>query len=321
MPSIKLLPFTLLFASVLATPLAILDSNDSLKDLFEQCNKDTTTTTPVSCIIKGVDFSCIAQELIEDAILLTSSCPLDLDTQQFTELLHLCCDDMEGSHSMSGSGDSGEDNDDVCALQSIPVNSTNPAVPASFDNVYWIWTQELNATTGGPGAGVPPGGRPFRRTVRLPFGHVAERAEALITTDNAYSLYLNGEFIGTGTYWPNAQRFNVTLPRPHNKVVVAVYGENYDDGNSPAGVLASLKIYSRDLFCKDNCEYVTSVITDSCWKTESVPPPDGFQFVNYTDTTWDSAYTQYVYQGGGPWGSLNVPASFTPVPNGTPLGN
>ncbi|THV01121.1 hypothetical protein K435DRAFT_836954 [Dendrothele bispora CBS 962.96] len=190
--------------------------------------------------------------------------------------------------------------------------------PVSINSANWIWTNELPS----PGGAVPAAARAFRRTVTLPAGHTSASAQALITTDNQYSLYINGRFVGSGTTFQTAQRFSIdNIQGP--SVVIAVYGVNGDGPSpNPAGLLASLQITSNDPSSCLNCSSVVDVITDTTWKAfNSVP--SGFEQPGFDDTAWPAAVTEGT-DGASPWGTVTVPsavsASGTPLP-GAPAGN
>ncbi|GLB41494.1 hypothetical protein LshimejAT787_1000940 [Lyophyllum shimeji] len=188
-----------------------------------------------------------------------------------------------------------------------PSSRTGGSAPnPSLQSGNWIWTSE----TSGPGAAAPVGGRSFRKTIALPNGQLVAQAKFVVVADDAYSLYLNGRFVGSGTSWQNAQRYTVNFP-PTSKVVVAVYASN--SGGGPAGLLVSGQLVS----CECTSGSDLSFITDGSWKYSlSVPPPAGFIDPNFDDSAWPNAQVKGK-AGVAPWGATNVPsgnsAQTTPI--------
>ncbi|KAK7437592.1 hypothetical protein VKT23_018490 [Stygiomarasmius scandens] len=188
--------------------------------------------------------------------------------------------------------------------------------PVSFASASWIWTNDLSS----PGGSAPVGAHAFRRTVILPPGHTSADAEVLIVVDNEYSLYINGQFIGSGTAYTNAQRFAVdNIQVDDEKIEIAVFGRNT---GGPAGVLVSMQITSKDPSSCLDCSSVTYIITDEKWKVNK-ETPDGFEQPGFDDSAWSAATVEGKY-GMGPWGSVSVPSATSPhgaTISGAPPGN
>jgi hypothetical protein len=183
---------------------------------------------------------------------------------------------------------------------------TDPAT-VSFANTNWIWTNEI------VNGQAPAGARAFRRTYTPPAGLTVTTATILITTDNEYSLYVNGQVIGSGTNWPTAQRYRISVPQgPTSSVVFAVYAVNTA---GPAGLLAEIELNMQMVNCETNCTPGAYIITDSGWKANT-GVPSGFQLPGYDDSSWPAATVEAPY-GAQPWGTISVPA--TDTPQGGPL--
>ncbi|KAJ3740137.1 hypothetical protein DFH05DRAFT_1529433 [Lentinula detonsa] len=181
--------------------------------------------------------------------------------------------------------------------------------PLSFTPARWIWTNEVSA-----GGNYPPGARAFRYTLTLPGGQTSGTATIIIDTDNEYSLYVNGAFVGTGTDFETAQKYvveNVQGP----EIVFAVYAVNTNTVPNPAGLLAAIQVTSQDGYCTQ-CISTSSAVTFAGWKAFPGPVPSGFEQPGFDDSTWPTAADEGAY-GVAPWGNVPVPTTVTT--GGTPL--
>ncbi|MCS5719863.1 glycoside hydrolase family 78 protein [Herbiconiux sp. CPCC 205763] len=167
-------------------------------------------------------------------------------------------------------------------------HDANDAV--SVQGSSWIWTPEAGA----PSAPAEP--RAFRKTLVSPAGLDPVSAEIVITADDSYTLWLNGEELGKTTgavnEWQGAKLFTVDLSESDSDPVVAVRTNN--GPNSPAGLLAAIEVTYSDGSAK-------VFRTDADWKAVKVVP-SGFEAAGFDDSAWPAAAVQAVY-GSGPWGS------------------
>ncbi|KAJ3826387.1 hypothetical protein F5880DRAFT_1713662 [Lentinula raphanica] len=186
--------------------------------------------------------------------------------------------------------------------------------PLSFTPARWIWTNEA-----APG-NYPPGARAFRYTLTLPAEHTSGTATVIIAADNAYSLYINGVFFGTGTDFEHAQKYVIKNVRGPI-IVFAVYAMNADSlvMNNPAGLLATIEVTSHQGYhTRHPCISTSSAVTFSAWKAfPSEAIPAGFEQPWFDDSDWPNAVEEGAY-GVGPWyNRVQVPTTVTP--GGTPL--
>lgn len=114
-----------------------------------------------------------------------------------------------------------------------------PLRPSEDDDISevlgdWIW----HPTVGEAAATVR-----FQKTFDLPKGTMPKRARLMITADDAFTVWLNGERIGNGTSWQQTGSFDVTqrLREGSNRVAVEVV-----NGGGNGGVIAGLKIWADD---------------------------------------------------------------------------
>ncbi|KDR76840.1 hypothetical protein GALMADRAFT_27135, partial [Galerina marginata CBS 339.88] len=169
-----------------------------------------------------------------------------------------------------------------------------PTVPTfSLADATWIWTNEVS------GGSAPVGLRAFRKTISLGNGVVASSISVTIAADNEYTLWVQGQQIGSGTDFNVGQTYNLN-PIPTgpellpSAIVIAVEATNQ---GGPAGLIAVVNV-----FLSNGCGSVISVVTDGTWKSSTTVPND-FQIPNFGDSNWPNAIIEGQY-GVGPWGNI-----------------
>ncbi|KAK7049863.1 hypothetical protein VNI00_005293 [Paramarasmius palmivorus] len=173
----------------------------------------------------------------------------------------------------------------------------------------WIWTGEVLSSPAPPG-----GARPFRKTITLP--QPVDRLTIDITCDDYYTLYVNGDLVGSGRNWTRPQRYNVNF-QATSTVVIAVYGVQDALYRGPAGLIAAGIIWATK--ASDDPHYF---VTDESWLTL---PTDTFSpsFINpnFFDGNWEKVVAEE-----GPLGVYVVKpttatlqnANLTGLPGGIP---
>ncbi|KAL4251022.1 Carbohydrate-binding module family 67 protein [Pleurotus pulmonarius] len=152
-----------------------------------------------------------------------------------------------------------------------------------------------NAVPAGPN---PAGPRAFRKTVTSQCGKCAVGAKILITADNSYKLFVNGNPIGTGSNFTNAEVYYVALQPASN--LFAVEATNSE---GPAGLMASILVQYSD-------GSTETVITDETWR-RFLGSPKGFELPSTTDLSkWGFATFQGLY-GVAPWGKTVLPPALS----------
>ncbi|PPQ98275.1 hypothetical protein CVT26_013519 [Gymnopilus dilepis] len=159
-----------------------------------------------------------------------------------------------------------------------------------FDESKWIWANDL--TQDGK---APPGSHSFRRTfdnsgVRSPVPCII-----LITCDDIYHLFLNGEHLGSGNQALQAQAYHASLQPGKN--VFAVNATNLLHAPNPAGLLVDVQIPY------DGNE-IGRIVSDSIWRAHN-EVRDGFEGLDYDDSFWPHAAVVSDY-GSEPWGNIQV---------------
>ncbi|KAG5634482.1 hypothetical protein H0H81_001804 [Sphagnurus paluster] len=124
-----------------------------------------------------------------------------------------------------------------------------------------------------------------------PNGKAAISALILITVDDQFSLYVNGNLVGssptTPDIWKSSQKFSV--PLSHSSNLFAVRGTNV---GGPAGLLAAIQITFSD-------GTTTIISSDASWRSAK-NIPENFEFPSVNDSSWSPATVLAPY-GSGPW--------------------
>lgn len=176
----------------------------------------------------------------------------------------------------------------------------------TFEGAHWIWFPE-----GEPTQSLPPMTRYFRLDVDLPADRQVARARLLLTADDSFTAYVNGEPAGgtpQGALWYDAQVLDVTsaLRAGANALAVAVTNALDTNGNpSPAGLIGRLIV-----------EFVSGdplvVPTGAAWRT-ATDEQSGWQDTDFDDSAWVAARETALY-GAGPWGrGVTLPPSPAPL--------
>ena len=97
---------------------------------------------------------------------------------------------------------------------------------AVLKRASWIWYPE-----GTPTIGAPIGTRYFRRTIDIPGGRRVRKARWLITADNSFNAYVNGQPVGGGQSWETVEAIDVTGQLRSGANTLAVAATNAPDRN------------------------------------------------------------------------------------------
>jgi hypothetical protein len=168
------------------------------------------------------------------------------------------------------------------AVVAIP---SDPPV-LGFARATWVWTDVV------PASGIlPVGSRAFRRTFIPAPGQVPQAAKIIITADNAYTLYVNGVTVGSGTTFKTAQSYTVNFASAPTEVVLAVLATN--TAASVAGLLVAMEVNMVPAG-RTNCT------------------AGAFEQPGFDDSAWPAAFAEGGY-GAAPWGSVTIAAPSPPV--------
>lgn len=143
-----------------------------------------------------------------------------------------------------------------------------------WDGANWIW--DVADAAQNAEAKVP---RYFRKTIELSAPLIA--AQIYCTADDAFSLYVNGEKVGSGASWSDAQRFDLTDRLTVGKNVLAIEVVNQ---TGPGSVLAWMQILEHDA----SSTFLASDATFRVSKTHS----DDWHTLAFDDSQWAAAIVQ-----------------------------
>jgi hypothetical protein len=176
-------------------------------------------------------------------------------------------------------------------VDNVPRSSLAPDATSalSFASSKWIWnsaTATANAVIG------------LRKDFTPPLGKALIGAEIIITAVSNLNLYVNGDYVGSGTPPSRgrfAHRFCVDLLPSFN--VFAVNASTGASGADEGGLLATILLTYTD-------GTTDRLITDSSWRVKSGLPL-GWEQLSFDDTTWAVATTVGSY-GVAPWDTVLV---------------
>ncbi|KAH9479794.1 Alpha-L-rhamnosidase [Psilocybe cubensis] len=188
-------------------------------------------------------------------------------------------------------------------LKALCAVAAHVAVVAALDftGAQWIWIPGRAAD----GVTYPPGNATFRRDYYPPAGKTPLSANILVTVDNVFTFWVNGNKIGTGDDFRNAHRYCVPLVADCN--VFAIEGQNVPTGTASnagnaAGAIAAIQVRYTD-------GYTETIVTDSEWHAIAGAPA-GFEQVAYDDSNWPAPFVQGPLTTG-PWNKppnvINIP--------------
>lgn len=158
----------------------------------------------------------------------------------------------------------------------------------------WIWFPE-----GGDKDGYfPPSNRFFRRTLNLPTDRTIKGAQLLMTADNSFTIYLNGERLGKGNNRRTIFQWEATSLLHPGRNVLAIMTTNAGDGPSPAGLIGLLRV---DFAQGDPLV----LITNGDWQAFD-QETKGWEQPEFDDSKWPAAKIIGKY-GILPWGAVGKP--------------
>jgi hypothetical protein len=131
----------------------------------------------------------------------------------------------------------------------------------------WIWHAE-----GKPAIKAPVGKRYFHRVITL--DDKVESAQAYMTADNSFELFINGQRAGKGDNFHEICMFDVTSLLQAGPNVLAVLAENGGDTPNAAGLIGSLIIKYRDghtLEIRTDKQWQSVLVAEGNWATASTP--------------------------------------------------
>ncbi|MGQ9771443.1 MAG: family 78 glycoside hydrolase catalytic domain [Thermogutta sp.] len=161
-----------------------------------------------------------------------------------------------------------------------------------FAGCAWVWYPEENTN---PREKAPAGPRYFRKIVELPANEVIKRARFLITADDAFDLFCNGQPAGRGAGYNAPQIADVTNRMNPGKNTLAIVATNASP--SPAGVCGRLRVEFES-------GRVSEWLIDETWRC-SAQVMGGWDRPDFDDSSWPFAIV-VGKMGDKPWGPISA---------------
>ncbi len=144
----------------------------------------------------------------------------------------------------------------------------------------------------------------FRKTFELIAAPKA--AVIVITADNGYDLFVNGQAVGSDTgpedgYWRSFETYDITDKLVAGRNAIGVRGLNM---GGPAGLLAAARIQKAD-------GTIVEFRTDASWAVELLGE-SGWSGSGHDDALWKPAAVLGSI-GGGVWGDIQYPGPISPA--------
>ncbi|MPZ17968.1 MAG: DUF1553 domain-containing protein [Luteitalea sp.] len=158
---------------------------------------------------------------------------------------------------------------------------------------HWIW---FDARQNGRPALPAPGTYYFRHSFKLPVGQVAE-ASLLVSVDQGFRLFLNGDFVAEGRDWRQVQRLDVTDRLKAGANLLAIQGENAGAVPNPAGLLLDMRVTFTG-------GAVRNIISNKAWKALDKTPPEGWEQTAFDDQSWRAVRSFGTGTKNRHWGRL-----------------
>jgi alpha-L-rhamnosidase len=180
-------------------------------------------------------------------------------------------------------------------------NAPSGRVERTLTGAHWIWTPGSTANGG------PLGTRRLRGRLTVPAGTEVVAAYLVMTADDYYTGYLDGQQILSSPQvtdgWRTAEATDVTAQAQAavgGQLVLAAEVTNAGNVSiNPGGLLAHLVVVT-------GTGALLELFTDASWRITDAEP-SGWQLPGFDDSGWDPAAELAAY-GQGPWGAgVSVP--------------
>ncbi len=151
----------------------------------------------------------------------------------------------------------------------------------------WIWNDKHAADK------APPGRVYFRKTIEL--SALPTDATALVTADNSFTFFVNGQKVGSGSEFKESFRYDLRPFLKKGENVLAAEAANHFPDNSPPDPNkiggenpAGFLFYARLRHFENGAERTNDFISDKSWLMSS-EKNDGWEKAGFADAGWDKA--------------------------------
>lgn len=142
----------------------------------------------------------------------------------------------------------------------------------------WVWHRERTVDRDVLPA---PGKRYFRHAFTLDSDADVEQANLMISVDHSYSLFVNEQFVSSGTNWKEVEKATIPQLLQAGTNIIAIEGDNEGPLPNPAGILFSLKIHYQD-------GTEQQVLSNEDWMSTNEDPGEGWQSASFDASSWAS---------------------------------
>ena len=172
---------------------------------------------------------------------------------------------------------------------------------SALSQAKWIWFPE-----GQPARSAPPGKRCFRRIVTVDAASPIESARLVMTADNTFECWVNGQQAGKGGDFNRGYEMDVRLLLKPGANLIAVAAVNTLDSANPAGLVGALKIKYRD-------GRALEIHTDGQWQAAQTVA-DNWMADDASTQGWNSAM-ELGPMGMAPWGDVQENLAVDAIPD------
>lgn len=169
--------------------------------------------------------------------------------------------------------------------------TTDAQPPLTLEGSRWIWFPE-----GSPAQDAPTESRCFRRVFTLPQGKTLASARLKIAADDKFTVWLNGQELGTDANWKVGREFKGLeqwLKPGANVLAVLAVNQPAPVTQNPAGLIAKLELHFAD-------GTIQAIVTNASWRTARQGTA-GWRDIGFEDSAWKQVLALAPY-GQGPWG-------------------
>lgn len=197
---------------------------------------------------------------------------------------------------------------DALTQLAAPVYSSVAYDPFDSDiaEAWWIWYDMIEDDRR---VFSPPGEYYFRYGFDLPEDVEIVDTRLLISVDQSFELYLNGEQATQGQDWRQVQRLDVTDLLQDGRNQLAVKGVQGGTTPQPAGVLMNLEIIGAG-------GQTLQIASGEDWVVSNEDPGSGWENPEFDDNDWESVRVFGSSTDNNHWGRL---VEFTHEPAGDRL--
>ncbi len=141
----------------------------------------------------------------------------------------------------------------------------------------------------------------FRKVFDVPDRSQVDTVYILVTADNRFKLFLNGEPIGSGSNWQEVKEYDVHVQLRPGKNVIAIEADNVQ--GDVCGLICNLHMRLKD-------GRLVQVFTDESWRVSDEATP-GWKELDFDDSSWKRPRV-VGRAGNSPWSDWMASGKYEP---------